>query len=173
MLSLCKGAPASRRKLVQVIQTQSAPSTDRSGAYSPSKWALEAIVECCRTELSGFGIESGIIEPGAIPTPFFDGMVTPNDPEREAGNRDFALVPTLSAVGLGQRLQAAPDQRLERIAAVLVALLDMPFGQKPFRPVVDHTGVGPRTESNNGILHDATRKVLTNFGIAQMLHLNV
>ena len=51
------------------------------GTYSASKWALEAMVECYRTELSGFGIESCIIEPGAMPTAFFDGMVMPQDPE--------------------------------------------------------------------------------------------
>ena len=48
----------------------------------------------------------------------------------------------------------------------------MPFGQKHFRTVVDHVGVGPEIERYNDVLHDVTRKVLTNFGIAQMLDLN-
>jgi hypothetical protein len=54
----------------------------------------------------------------------------------------------------------------------VVALLDMPFGQKPFRTVVDHTGVGPQIERYNEVLHDVTRIVMTNFGMAQMLDLN-
>lgn len=54
------------------------------GTYSASKWALEAIVECYRTELSGFGVESCIIEPGAMPTAFFDGMLMPKDADRAA-----------------------------------------------------------------------------------------
>lgn len=142
------------------------------GTYSASKWALEAIVECYRTELSGFGIESCIIEPGAMPTAFFDGMVMPNDPAREAGYGDFAAVPALSAQGLAQMLDATPDQRPERIAEAVVALLALPFGQKPFRAVVDHTGVGPEIERYNTALHDVTRTVLTRFGIADMLRLN-
>lgn len=142
------------------------------GTYSASKWALEAIVECYRTELSGFGIESCIIEPGAMPTAFFDGMVAPNDPDREAGYGEFAQVPAMSAAGLAQMLDATPDQRPERIAEAVVALLDMPFGQKPFRTVVDHTGVGPQIERYNQVLHDVTRTVLTNFGIERMLDLN-
>jgi NAD(P)-dependent dehydrogenase (short-subunit alcohol dehydrogenase family) len=142
------------------------------GTYSASKWALEAIVECYRTELSGFGIESCIIEPGAMPTAFFDGMVAPRDPAREAGYGDFAQVPGMSAVGLAQMLDATPAQRPERIAEAVVALLDMPFGQKPFRTVVDHTGVGPQIERYNDVLHDVTRTVLTNFGIERMLDLN-
>ncbi|MCT4682579.1 MAG: SDR family oxidoreductase [Roseicyclus sp.] len=142
------------------------------GTYSASKWALEAIVECYRTELSGFGIESCIIEPGAMPTAFFDGLVTPSDPDREAGYGDFAQVPAMSAAGLARMLDATPAQRPERIAEAVVALLDMPHGQKPFRTVVDHTGVGPEIERYNDVLHDVTRTVLTSFGIERMLDLN-
>ncbi|WP_439156358.1 SDR family NAD(P)-dependent oxidoreductase [Yoonia sp.] len=142
------------------------------GTYSASKWALEAIVECYRTELSGFGIESCIIEPGAMPTAFFDGLIAPNDAAREAEYGDFATVPAMSNAGLAQMLEATPMQRPERISEAVVALLDMPFGQKPFRTVVDYVGVGPEIERYNDVLHDVTRTVLTNFGIEQMLGLN-
>ena len=142
------------------------------GTYSASKWALEAIVECYRTELSGFGIESCIIEPGAMPTAFFDGMVVSKDPDREAQYGEFAAVPTMSAAGLAEMLNATPDQRPERIAEAVVALLDKPFGQKPFRTVVDHVGIGPQIERYNDVLHDVTRNVMTSFGIEEMLKLN-
>ncbi len=142
------------------------------GTYSASKWALEAVVECYRTELSGFGIESCLIEPGAMPTAFFDGMVIPNDPVREAEYGDFAAVPAMSSAGLAEMLAATPEQRPERIAEAVVALLDRPFGEKPFRTVVDHVGVGPEIERYNDMLHDVTRNILTNFGIEQMLDLN-
>lgn len=142
------------------------------GTYSASKWALEAIVECYRTELSGFGIESCIIEPGAMPTAFFDGMVMQDDPAREAEYGAFAAVPAMSAQGLAQMMEATPDQRPERIADAVTALLALPLGQKPFRTVVDRTGVGPEIERYNTALHDVTRTVLTNFGIADMLRLN-
>ncbi|NVK13894.1 MAG: SDR family NAD(P)-dependent oxidoreductase [Rhodobacteraceae bacterium] len=142
------------------------------GTYSASKWALEAIVECYRTELSGFGIESCIIEPGAMPTAFFDGLITPNDPARETEYGEFAAVPDMSNAGLSQMLEATPQQRPERIAEAVAALLAMPFGEKPFRTVVDHVGVGPEIERYNDVLHDVTRRVLGNFGIAGMLELN-
>ncbi len=142
------------------------------GTYSASKWALEAIVECYRTELSDFGIESCLIEPGAMPTAFFDAMVTPTDTQREAAYGDFAAIPALSTQGLAQMLDALPDQRPERIAEAVVALLALPFGQKPFRTVVDHSGIGPEIERYNAALHDVTRAVLTRFGNAEMLRLN-
>ncbi len=142
------------------------------GTYSASKWALEAIIECYRTELSGFGVESCIIEPGAMPTAFFDGMVAPADWDREAQYGEFAAVPAMSAAGLAEMLEATPDQRPERIAEAVVNLLDKPFGQKPFRTVVDHVGVGPQIERYNDVLHDVTRTVMTSFGIEDMLKLN-
>ncbi|MDG3040053.1 SDR family NAD(P)-dependent oxidoreductase [Roseicyclus marinus] len=142
------------------------------GTYSASKWALEAIVECYRTELSGFGIESCLIEPGAMPTAFFDGMVTPNDPLRETAYGDFAGIPAMSAEGLARMLDATPNQRPERVAEAVVDLLALPFGAKPFRTVVDNTGVGPEIERYNTALHDVTRTVLSNFGLADMLRLN-
>ena len=142
------------------------------GTYSASKWALEAIVECYRTELSGFGIESCLIEPGAMPTAFFDGLIAPHDAVREAEYGDFAAVPDMSNAGLALMLEATPMQRPERIAEAVTALLNLPFGQKPFRTVVDHVGVGPEIERYNDVLHDVTRTVLTNFGIEEMLDLN-
>jgi hypothetical protein len=78
----------------------------------------------------------------------------------------------MSAGGLARMLDATPAQRPERIAEAVVALLEMPHGRKPFRTVVDHTGVGPEIERYNDVLHDVTRTVLTNFGIERMLDLN-
>ena len=54
----------------------------------------------------------------------------------------------------------------------MVQLLNMPLGQKPFRTVVDHLGVGPEIERYNEVLDDVTRTVLGRFGIADMLKLN-
>lgn len=142
------------------------------GTYCASKWALEAMVECYRTELSGFGVESCIIEPGAMPTAFFDALITPNDPQRQAQYGAFADVPQMSNAGLAQALQATPQQRPERVAEAVAQLLALPFGQKPFRTVVDHLGVGPEVERYNAALDDVTRQVLSQFGIADMLKLN-
>lgn len=142
------------------------------GTYCASKWALEAIAECYRTELSCFGIETCIIEPGPMPTGFFESMVVPNDKAREVTYGDLAAIPAASAIGLKQMLAANPLQRPEQVAQKVVSLLDMPFGRKPFRTVVDHTGIGQEVERYNDVLHEVTRTVMTNFGIAQMLDLN-
>lgn len=67
-------------------------------------------------------------------------------------------------------VEAAPDQRPERIAEAVVAIPEKPFGQKPFRTV--DIGVGPQIERCNDVLHDAMRSVMTNFGLEVMFKLN-
>ena len=49
------------------------------GPYNASKWALEALAENYRSELSGFGIDSCIVEPGGYPTSFLDSLIKPGD----------------------------------------------------------------------------------------------
>ena len=45
------------------------------GPYNASKWALEALAENYRIELSGFGIENVIVEPGGFETTFFGNLI--------------------------------------------------------------------------------------------------
>ncbi len=63
------------------------------GVYQASKWALEAMAENYRVELSGFGIENCIVEPGGFPTAFSDNLLRPSDKSRESSYGDFAKVP--------------------------------------------------------------------------------
>lgn len=54
-----------------------------SSAYICSKFALEGLTECLRYELDMFGIQTTIIEPGVVKTPFFSSMkvTEPKEPE--------------------------------------------------------------------------------------------
>ena len=142
------------------------------GTYCASKWALEALVESYRAELSGFGIESCIVEPGAMPTAFFDGLLQPNDVDRKAEYGAFATVPEQSNDGIIQALAATHEQRPEKVADAIVEVLDQPFGEKPFRTVVDYLGVGPHIERYNETLKEVTQEVYDSFGMERMLSLN-
>jgi NADP-dependent 3-hydroxy acid dehydrogenase YdfG len=44
----------------------------RGSLYSATKWAVTALGESARQELSGTGVRVTVIEPGAVDTPFFD-----------------------------------------------------------------------------------------------------
>ena len=70
------------------------------GTCSGPQWTLEAFVECCRTELSDFGIGFCLIEPWGMPTAFFDGMIAPNDAAHKAEYNSFATLPAKFNRGL-------------------------------------------------------------------------
>ncbi|MBI5698664.1 MAG: SDR family oxidoreductase [Thaumarchaeota archaeon] len=75
-----------------------------SPAYISSKFALEGLSECLRYELSPFGINTIIIEPGVIKTNFFGSMrmpknVKPDSPYKDITNKVVAGVKMMSEMG--------------------------------------------------------------------------
>lgn len=142
------------------------------GVYSASKYALESLAEGYRAELSGFGIESCIIEPGGMPTPFMSGMLRPSDSKRKNEYGEMAHIPDAALGGYVQALESNPQQRPERIAEAVVDLLDMPFGEKPFRTVVDFMNLKEPIEDYNKTLKSTTLRLYTEMGLEGMLSLN-
>jgi nucleoside-diphosphate-sugar epimerase len=57
-------------RIVNVSSTNGFLVTPFMGAYSASKYALEALSDALRLELSPFGIEVVVVQPGSIKTPF-------------------------------------------------------------------------------------------------------
>ena len=85
------------------------------GAYAASKWALEAFAETLAIELSGFGIDVSIAEPGPVSSGSLDDVLTyklPNDP--------YAALLAQGAVP--RNVMISP----ERVAEVLADLVDQP-----------------------------------------------
>ena len=140
--------------------------------YSASKYALESLAEGYRAELSGFGIESCIVEPGGMPTAFMGAMLKPSDQERMKQYGDMAQVPNASINGYVEYIESIPEQQPERVAEAVVNLVEMPFGEKPFKTVVDFSGLKEPIEDHNRALHETTTGVYTANGVAHLLNLN-
>lgn len=141
-------------------------------AYSASKYALESLAEGYRAELSGFGIESFIVEPGGMPTGFMGAMVKPSDSERAKQFGEMANLPEDSLNGYVKYIEANPEQRAEKVADAVAALLEMPFGKKPFRTVVDFSGLKEPIEHYNMVLEQTTKNVYAANGVPHLLNLN-
>jgi NAD(P)-dependent dehydrogenase (short-subunit alcohol dehydrogenase family) len=142
------------------------------GVYSASKYALESLAEGYRAELSGFGIESCIIEPGGMPTAFMGGMLRPSDHERGAEYGDMIHAPDTSLNGYIGYLESNPMQRPQKIADAVVELLELPHGEKPFRTVVDFMGLKEPIENYNQVLYQTTQQIYAANGVDNLLNLN-
>ena len=105
-------------------------------AYSASKFALEAVADAYRFELTPFGIESVLVEPGIYRTEIFDKLVAPADAKRVAdygpqGGFAERILGTFVAA-----LNAPGASGSEEVAEAFVRLVEMDAGTRPFRTVV-------------------------------------
>ncbi len=141
------------------------------GPYNASKWALEALTENYRTELSQFGIDFGLVEPGGFPTAFMDRLITPSDESRNAYYGEFAHAPKQAFEGFEQALHANPEQNPKLVAAAILQLINTPAGKRPFRTVVDRMGMGEPIETYNQQLADITHGIYSAFGMDELLTL--
>jgi NAD(P)-dependent dehydrogenase (short-subunit alcohol dehydrogenase family) len=141
------------------------------GPYNASKWALEALVENYRTELSAFGVDSCLVEPGGFPTSFIDRLMKPGDVSRQAEYGEMAGAPVAALANFEQALAANPQQDPQLVADAIAKLVEAPAGQRPFRTVVDKLGMGDPIEGYNDHLAEVTTGIYTAFGMSDMLQL--
>ncbi len=86
-----------------------------SPAYISSKFALEGLSECLRYELSPFGVNTIIIEPGVIKTNFFNSMKMPENPKADSPYGDIT-----KKVVAGVKMMAEMGTHPKEVAAVIL-----------------------------------------------------
>lgn len=139
------------------------------GVYQASKWALEAMAENYRVELSGFGIENCIVEPGGYPTAFSENLLKPSDLSREGSYGDFAKVPEAVLNNFENVLKNNPQQDPQKVADAFAELIEKPKGEKPFRTTVDFIGMADHIQKYNEHLEQIMTGLYSNFGTEGML----
>lgn len=139
------------------------------GLYQSSKWALEALAENYRVELSGFGIENCVVEPGGYPTAFADNLMRPSDKSREASYGDFAQLPEKMLENFEGFLKLNPQQDPVKVAEAILELIEKPKGEKPFRTPVDFIGMGEHIQKYNEHLEQIMTGLYSNFGTQGLL----
>ena len=142
------------------------------GPYNASKWALEAMAENYRVELSAFGVDSVIVEPGGYGTDFMANCFRPSDTSRRETYGEMADAPDGMLAGFEQSYASddAPDPQW--IADSVLDLVDTPAGERPFRTVRDGMGMAAPIEQINEASVAAMTGIYTAFQMDGMLRLN-
>ncbi len=143
------------------------------GPYNASKWALEALAENYRIELSGFGVDSIIVEPGGYPTSFFNSLIFPSDSSRDEGYGEMVNAPKQLFDSFEGALANNPNQDPQHVADAITNLIETPAGQRPVRTVVDNMGMGVHIDPYNQQLDQIHQGIFGAFGMDGMLKLNV
>ena len=139
------------------------------GPYNAPKYAVEAMSENYRVELSQFGITVNLIEPGGFPTTFFEALITPSDAAREEHYAEVHPTPEEFGDAFGEALAANPDQNPQDVADALVTLVETKPADRPFRTTVDKLGMGAAVDPYNEAHEGVTKGIFSAFGIDHLL----
>ncbi len=139
------------------------------GPYFAAKAGMDALAVSYARELTRWGIETSIVSPGAFTkgTNHFANASAPDDKQRLA---DYENGPFR---GFGERVQQAfasivpPDADVSTVADAMVAIVNAPRGQRPFRVGVDPTDDGSMVV--NPILDRVRAEMLRRIGLEDLL----
>lgn len=136
------------------------------GTYTATKHALEGYSQALRYELSPFGVDVAIVEPG----PFRTGLLGSGQPpalgEVLASYGELAGVPAAMGAHFAQFLQSpdAPDPQW--VVDAYLALAEMPAGQRPTRTVV---GMSWAVDEMNRLTQPMQDKILGELQLEKVL----
>jgi NAD(P)-dependent dehydrogenase (short-subunit alcohol dehydrogenase family) len=126
-----------------------------------------------RVELSGFGVDVAIIEPGGFETPFADSLLRPSDQGGEVALNAMQEQAEGFLYGFGEALAANPAQNPQNVADAIVNVIETPAGQRPFRTVVDKMGMGEAIQPYNEQLEQLTSGLYAAFEMGDLLKLKI
>jgi NAD(P)-dependent dehydrogenase (short-subunit alcohol dehydrogenase family) len=143
------------------------------GPYNSSKFALEALADNYRVELSSFGIESVLVEPGGYGTTFVDNLIRPSDASRIKSYGELGQAPEAFLKNFEKNFEGPNAPNPQWVADAVSNLIKTPRGKRPFRTTVDRLGMGAAVEPYNKAADDLQKGMYAAFGMAEVLNLKM
>jgi NAD(P)-dependent dehydrogenase (short-subunit alcohol dehydrogenase family) len=106
------------------------------GIYGASKFAVEALTDSLRYEVSQLGIDVVLIQPSAYPTRIYDNVQQPADAERIVAYGAVGEIPGAMFKHFMTTFQAADAPNPHDVAEAIARLVAQPKGSRPARTVV-------------------------------------
>jgi NAD(P)-dependent dehydrogenase (short-subunit alcohol dehydrogenase family) len=106
------------------------------GIYGASKFAVEALTDSLRYELSQLGIDVALIQPSAYPSPFYSSVQMPADTDRAAAYGAVGEIPGAMFKHFMETFQKPDAPNPHDVAEAIAALVDQRKGSRPARTVV-------------------------------------
>lgn len=132
------------------------------GLYGASKYAVEAMSESYRNELSQLGVDVVLVEPSAYPTKLYSSLITAAEPERVNGYGDVPQFSKAFGEWLNGYFSGENAPNPHDVAKAIGELLLTPAGKRPARVVV---GAPFGSDAANAALKPVQEQLLVSIGM--------
>lgn len=106
------------------------------GIYGASKFAVEALTDSLRYEVSQLGIDVVLVQPSAYPTQMYGSATQPADAARAAEYGEVGEIPGAMFQNFMTLFNSSDAPNPHDIAEAILALMNTPKGTRPARTVV-------------------------------------
>jgi len=106
------------------------------GIYGASKFAVEALTDSVRYEVSQLGVEVVEVQPSGYPTNFFTGIQTPADTEVTKSYGEVGQIPDAMFTSFASRFEGEDAPNPHDVAEAVARLVGQSKGSRAVRTVV-------------------------------------
>jgi NAD(P)-dependent dehydrogenase (short-subunit alcohol dehydrogenase family) len=117
--------------IIHVTSTSGRSVVPGMGIYAASKFALEALAEAYRYELSSFGVDSVILEPGPYATEVFANAELPADLQRL---KEYEKL--WEKMSAAFKTMEAKCEDPQEVADAILRIIETPAGERPLRELI-------------------------------------
>jgi len=109
------------------------------GIYGASKFAVEAMTDSLRYEVSQLGIDVSLIQPSAYPTQMYASVLQPKDVATVENYAEIGQIPNAMFGSFMEMFEATDGPKVHDVAEAIAKLIDTPKGSRPARTVVGNS----------------------------------